>query len=381
MSDLLDPGKQNQDKRKRDRDWTEITRHAKSAFAVVLALVVLIGGGLFAYNKVTSAVAGVFVAEDYPGPGEGAVDVTVPDGATLDEIGSILQDADVVASSEAFDRAAIETPNANRLQAGTYTLKRQMRARDAIQAMLDAGIKGGKRFLIREGLRLNDQVAELAKQTGIPEDQYRAALAQPEGYGLPAIAKGNPEGFLFPDTYEMVGSDPNAALKQMTANFNRKANEVQLEARASELNRDPLQLVIVASIIEAEVRRAEDRAKVARVIYNRLEGNPAMKLQMDSTVGYAVNKPSGTGVTTTDAERANPSPYNTYVDEGLPPGPINAPGKSALEAAASPAEGNWKYFVSINLDTGETVFADTFAQHQENVKKFQAWCQANPGKC
>lgn len=378
MSNLLDPGKQNQNQ---DKDWDEIARHAKSAFAVILSLVVLIGGGLFAYNKVGSAVAGVFMVEDYPGPGEDDVEVVIPEGATLDEIGSILEDADVVASSEAFDRAAIEIPNANRLQAGTYTLKTEMRARDAIQAMLDAGVKGGKRFLIREGLRLNEQVTELAKQTGIPEEQYRAALATPENYGLPAIAQGNPEGFLFPDTYEMAGDDPNAALKQMTANFTRKANEIQLEARAEEMDRDPLELVIVASIIEAEVRRPEDRAKVARVIYNRLEDNPPMRLQMDSTVGYAVNKPTGGGVTTTDAERANQSPYNTYVHVGLPPGPINAPGKSALEAAANPTEGDWKYFVSINLDTGETVFADTFDQHQENVRKFQDWCQANPGKC
>lgn len=102
---------------------------------------------------------------------------------------------------------------------------------------------------------------------------------------------------------------------------------------------------------------------------------------MDSTVGYAVNKPRGTGVTTSDAERANTSPYNTYVHEGLPPGPIGAPGKAALEAAANPAEGNWKYFVTVNLDTGETLFAETFTEHQQNVRKFQAWCQGNPGKC
>lgn len=379
MSNLLEP---EQKKRPGEpRDWNETFRHAKSAFAVILSLAVLIGGGLFAYNKVGSAVAGVFVAEDYPGPGETDVDVDIPQGSTVDEIGSILKDADVVASTEAFDRAANETPNVNQLQAGTYTLKTKMRARDAIQAMLDAGIKGGKRFLIREGLRINEQVAELSKQTGIPEDKYREALAKPDAYGLPEYAKGKPEGYLFPDTYEMSGNDPNNALKQMTTNFKRKANEVQLEARAREMNRDPAELVVVASIIEAEVRRPEDQPKVARVLYNRLQSKPPMKLQLDTTVEYAANKPRGTGATTTDAERANPSPYNTYVHEGLPPGPISAPGKSALEAAANPADGTWKYFVAINLDTGETAFADTFAQHQENVKKFQQWCQANPGKC
>ncbi|WP_425308924.1 endolytic transglycosylase MltG [Ammonicoccus fulvus] len=379
MSNLLEP---EQKKRPGEpRDWNETARHLKSALAVIVSLAVLVGGGLFAYNKIGGAVAGAFVAEDYPGPGEADVEVDIPQGSTLDEIGSILVDADVIQSTRAFNEAVRETPNANSLQAGTYTLKTKMPAREALQAMLDAGIKGGKRFLIREGLRLSEQVAELSKQTGIPEEAYNEALKNPDAYGLPVMAKGNPEGFLFPDTYEMAGNDPNNALKQMTANFTRKANEIQLEARAAELNRDPMEIVVVASIIEAEVRRPEDRAKVARVIYNRLEGKPPMKLQMDTTVEYAVNKPRGTGATTSDAERANPSPYNTYVHEGLPPGPIAAPGKAALEAAANPEEGSWKYFVAINLDTGETAFADTFDQHQANVRKFQQWCQQNPGKC
>jgi UPF0755 protein len=376
LSNLLD-----QEKRNDQDDWSETSRRIKSGFAVILSLVVLIGGGLFVFDKVGSAITGVFVAEDYRGPGEGEVEVVIPTGATIDEIGSILTDADVVKSGEAFAQAAAETPNSNRLQAGTYALRKQMRASDAVQAMLDAGVKGGKRFLIREGLRLNEQVAELSRQTGIPEDRYREVLANPASYDLPGFADGNPEGFLFPDTYEISGDDPHAVLKQMTANFQRKAAEVQLEARANEMNRDPRELVTIASIIEAEVQRPDDQMKVARVIYNRLAANPPIKLQMDSTVGYAVNKPRGTGVTTSDAERANTSPYNTYVHEGLPPGPIGAPGKAALEAAAHPAEGNWKYFVTVNLDTGETLFAETFTEHQQNVRKFQAWCQANPGKC
>lgn len=348
---------------------------------MMLSLAVLIGGGLFAYNTVGGAVSSLFVSDDYPGPGDEDVEVEIPRGSTVDEIGSILTDADVVASTEAFSTAAAEMPNANQLQAGTYTLKTKMPARDAIETMLAAGVKDGKRFTVREGLRLETQVQALVEQTGIPEDQFRAALEDPAAYGLPTYADGNAEGYLFPDTYEISGSNPNTALKAMTDNFKSKADEVQLEARASDMDRSPDEIVTVASIIEAEVRRPEDRAKVARVIYNRLESRPTMKLQMDSTVGYAVGKTQGGGVTTDDAERANPSPYNTYVHEGLPPGPINAPGKSALDAAANPADGDWLYFVSVNLDTGETLFADTFAEHQQNVRKFQQWCQANSGKC
>ena len=103
-----------------------------------------------------------------------------------------------------------------------------------------------------------------------------------------------------------------------------------------------------------------------------------MPLQSDATVAYA-NKITGR-VTTTDAERQINSPYNTYKVKGLPPGPITSPAENALEAAVTPAEGNWRYFVVVNLDTGETEFNDTFAQHQVSVKKFQEFCKSSD-KC
>lgn len=96
-----------------------------------------------------------------------------------------------------------------------------------------------------------------------------------------------------------------------------------------------------------------------------------MKLQFDSTVHYASGK-SGS-VATSDAERDTDSPYNTYKYEGLPPGPIAAPGGPALDAVADPPKGDWLYFVSVNTDTGETKFAATWAEHEENVKEWQAW--------
>lgn len=372
MSSLLDP----EHKRK---NWEEIAHHAKSAFAVLLSLAILVGGGIFAYNKVSGVFISIFAAEDYPGPGEGEVSVEIPEGATVDEIGGILEEQGVIASAKAFDQAKSDFPEITKLQAGTYALKQKMSARQAIQAMLDAGVKGGKKFLIKEGLRLTEQVTELSKQTGISEKQYNDALPKGAEYGLSPWANGNPEGFLFPDTYEISGNDPKAALKVMASNFNKKTSDIQLESKANQLKRSPRDVVIVASIIEAEVRRAEDRPKVARVLYNRLDSG--MPLQLDTTVEYANNKPRGQGATTTDAERANPSPYNTYVHKGLPPGPISAPGKAALEAAANPTPGSWKYFVAVNLDTGETAFADTFDQHQKNVKDFQNWCQAHSGRC
>lgn len=373
MSSLLSPEK------KRERNWSDISHLAKNIFAVGISLVVLVGGSLFAYQKVSESVTGVFSAEDYPGPGEADVTVVVEPGTSVSEIGGLLVDKDVIASIEAFNEASVQFPDIQTLQAGTYELKTKMKASDAIQAMLDAGLKGGKKFRVLEGLRLSEQVAAISKDTGLSEDELNEALKRVDEYKLSEWAEGNPEGFLFPDTYEMSGTDPIAPLAMMAENFTRKANEINLESRAQELGRSPRDVVIVASIIEAEVRRPEDRPKVARVLYNRLDDN--QPLQLDTTVEYANNKPRGQGATTTDEERANPSPYNTYVHPGLPPGPISAPGKAALEAAANPEDGGWRYFVAINLDTGETAFADTFDQHQSNVRKFQEWCQTHPGRC
>lgn len=367
-----------------ERNWTEIGRKVRSTLAVLVSLVVLVGGGAFAFNKVNGAVTGMFLAEDYPGPGEQDVSVDVPQGTTVDGIGEILVDNDVIASTEAFDQAKGQFPEIQSLQAGNYQLKTKMKAADAVQSMLDAGIKGGKNFTVREGLRLEEQIKSLSEQTHIPEDKYREALKSPDRYGLSTWSNENPpetqaEGYLFPDTYSMSGDDPYSVLKLMTTNFNTKTREIKLEQRAQQMNRDPDDVVTVASIIEAEVRRPEDRPKVARVLYNRLDQN--MPLQLDTTVDYANKRERGTGAETTDEMRASQSPYNTYVHPGLPPGPIGAPGKAALDAAANPVEGDWLFFVAVDLDTGETLYANSLPEHEQNVGKWRNWCKANPGKC
>jgi len=136
----------------------------------------------------------------------------------------------------------------------------------------------------------------------------------------------------------------------------------------------------VASIIEREVSRDEDRPKVARVIYNRLARG--MRLEMDSTVHYIVNE---SGKVFTSAEQRNiDSPYNTYLKKGLPPGPISAPGRKSLEAAVNPAEGDWLFFVAVNLDTGETEFNSDLNGHNASRDKLNQWCNAsdeNRAKC
>jgi UPF0755 protein len=136
-------------------------------------------------------------------------------------------------------------------------------------------------------------------------------------------------------------------------------------------------VLTIASIVEAEASASADRPKVARVIENRL--SRPMLLQLDTTVSFISQRRGKVG--TTDAERASKSPYNTYLFAGLPPGPIDSPGLSSMQAAINPAPGPWFYFVAVNPDTGETRFAVDAAGHAANVKLFQKWCSDHPGKC
>jgi len=366
-------------------DGAEVGRRVKSGIAVLVALAVLIGGGWFAATKGYAKYMDWRQTDDYLGTGVDDVQITIPAGASLTDMGVIVVKADVVKSTKAFQSAAAKQAKSTAIQPGTYKMKTHLPAASAVARLIDpATYKVVKRVLVREGLRVSATVPVLAKGTGLTEDQFNAVLKDLTKLGLPAYANNNPEGFLFPDSYE-VADKPDALtiLKTMTAEFTTVAASEDLENRAAGMGLTPLQVLTVASIIEAEVNRPEDRPMVARAIYNRLQGKTEtgqpMKLQLDSTVIYA-NGGTGT-LTTTDAQRALDSAYNTYKVDGLPPGPINSPGKSAIEAALNPADGTWIYWVVVNPQTGETKFASTDAEHQVNVAEFQAWCKANAGKC
>ena len=139
--------------------------------------------------------------------------------------------------------------------------------------------------------------------------------------------------------------------------------------------------LIKASILEREASVPEDLSKVARVILNRLELPEAETrglLQMDSTVLYGVGK-SG-GLPTAD-DLGSDSPYNTYRVQGLPPTPIATPSQAAIEATINPADGDWLYFVTVNLDTGETLFSSTLAEQTSNIELLNKWCEQNEGRC
>jgi UPF0755 protein len=343
-----------------------------SFLAVVLSLAVV--GGI-AYGAVTFGrewLGELFAGPaDYEGPGQGSVEVTIPPGATIRQIGNILVDADVVASSDAFVNAAQDHPDGLSIQAGDYTMMQQMNAADAVEALLGATAIVG-RVTIPEGFRTEQVVVRIAEETEFTEEELNAAIERAPELGLPEYAEGFTEGFLFPATYDIRPDTTAESLVQTMINrFIQAAEDVDLEARAEAAGFSPLEVVTMASIIQREVRHVEDMTNVAEVIYNRLSddcapmGVPEQRLQMDSTVHYALN--SYETVFTTEEERATDSPYNTYRNGGLPPGPIAMPGEDALNAALAPSGEDYCYFVTVDLESGETRFAVTEAEHQANV--------------
>jgi len=343
-----------------------------SFLAVVLSLAVV--GGI-AYGAVTFGrewLGELFAGPaDYEGPGQGSVEVTIPPGATIRQIGNILVDADVVASSDAFVNAAQDHPDGLSIQAGDYTMMQQMNSADAVEALLGATAIVG-RVTIPEGFRTEQVVVRITEETEFTEEELNAAIERAPELGLPEYAEGFTEGFLFPATYDIRPDTTAESLVQTMINrFIQAAEDVDLEARAEAAGFSPLEVVTMASIIQREVRHVEDMTNVAEVIYNRLSddcapmGVPEQRLQMDSTVHYALN--SYETVFTTEEERATDSPYNTYRNGGLPPGPIAMPGEDALNAALAPSGEDYCYFVTVDLESGETRFAVTEAEHQANV--------------
>lgn len=338
------------------------------ALGVVVALV---GGAAYFGRAALSDLFASSEAADFPGPGSDAVTVQVEPGDSVSAIAATLESAGVVASVEAFIEAAQQDPASTGIQPGTYAVQREMAAADALAVLVDPANRQIVTATLPEGLRLGESLQRLSDGTGIPLADLEAVAAAPAELGLPAYAGEVVEGFVFPATYEFEPDLGAAEVLTITVErFEQAAATLSLEASAAAVGVDPLDAVVIASLAEAEAVRAEDLARVTRVIYNRLAAN--MPLQLDSTVHYAVG--SRGNVFTTDEERATDSLYNTYRYPGLPPGPIGSPGEAALEAALNPVAGDALFFVTVNLETGETLFAATDTEHAANVARLQEYC-------
>lgn len=339
-------------------------RHrGRSILVLVVALAMVLGAGYVVYTLLRPGSTPGQV-QDYPGPGHPSVQVVVNTGDTGGAMARTLHSAGVVATETAFVRAYAANPNAAKIQPGTYNLMLEMKASDAVTALLDPANKASLKVTIPEGLTTAQIVQKISEKTTIPLADLQAAAADPNAIGLPAQAGGKVEGWLFPATYEV---DPKATAASVLTQMTKKTVDV---LTAKNVAADQWKTVLTkASLIEREVKLDTDRPKVARAIENRLA--KGMILQIDTSTAYGLNK-SAMDLTKADLADAT-NPYNLYQVAGLPPTPICSPGGSSIDAVLAPAAGSWLFWETINLDTGETVFSETKADHDAAVKQYDAW--------
>ncbi len=347
-------------KRRRRRTWV----------TVLITVLVLGGASAAAYFTLKPLLASFNTPQDYPGPGHGTVTVQIPAGATGKDIASILAKAGVVKTPNAYVSAASDTPGSAGIQPGSYELKLEMSGQGAVQALLDPQARLLKRVTVPEGTRMAVIFDKIAASTSITKAQLAAAAKDPAALGLPPEAHGNLEGYLWPATYDVEPSTTAAELlHQMVDQTFTQLDQLGV----AEKNRH--KVLTLASMVQAEGRHPEDFAKIARVLDNRLA--KGVNLELDTTLHYATGKFT---VFTSTKDTKYPSPYNTYLHAGLPPGPIDSPGLEAVKAALAPTPGPWMYFVATNPSTGETKFAVTEAERQKLVAEYHAWQKAHPGQ-
>jgi UPF0755 protein len=284
--------------------------------------------------------------------------VVIPPGMTTQAIGELLYGKGLLRSVALF-RAVVSLEGAGgKLQAGEYVFSKAMTAREIIGKLV-RGETGYRQFTIPEGFTIDQIAALLESQNIVPAARFKAyaAGAVPYDYINPAPnVKYKPEGFLFPDTYRIsAGTGEEQIFKMMAAQFDRQFTPA-MRNRAAEIGLSVRQVVILASLVEKEAQLAQERPLIAGVFLGRLKKE--MPLQSCATIQYILGyaKPE---LTVQDTEL--PSPYNTYQNMGLPPGPIASPGLAAIQAVLNPAATDYLYFVA-NKD-GSHVFSRTYEEH------------------
>ena len=354
-------------------------------------LIVVVVATVFLGSKLWHSVFG---GNDYSGDGVNDVVIEVHNGDSTTAIGKTLADHKVVATVKVFVDAAQGNSAISSIQPGFYKVRTEIPASNAVVRLADPQNRVGK-LVIPEGRQLDDvqdvktnAVTEgifslISRATCVNLDGQRhcvsvADLRQAAGSAAPATlsvpdwaangvnALGNDhrrlEGLIAPGTWNI---DPSAAPQDIlstliAASANQYAQGGLLD-NAQALDMSPYQILTVASLVQREAK-PQDFAKVARVIYNRL--HERRKLEFDSTVNYPLDRQE---VATSDADRAQDTPWNTYVSEGLPATPICSPGAPALDAAERPAPGDWLYFVTVDMQ-GTTLFTRDYEQHLANIE-------------
>ena len=359
------------ERRRKAKRRAQRRRNVISFVVMIIALALLVGGGWVLVRPLLTPDDGPTTISDYPGPGTGEVQVVVSEGDSGSDIAATLTEANVVATEGAFISAFTANPDSGSIQPGTYAMQEEMRASDAVRALLDPASRADMAITVPEGTRADTIYERIAAQLEVDVADVEAAAEEVAADYLPDEANGNIEGWLLASTYNIHPDDtPQSILEKMVDRTVSTLDDLEVA------NDEREDILNIASIIEAEVVLPEDRGRVARVVQNRLDGcSGDGAIGMDSTLAYGLDTPAAE-ITSAQWDDAS-LPYNTRRVPGLPPTPINSPGQAAMEAALNPADGNWCYFVTVNLDTGETRFTDDPEEHKENQAAFREWVAEN----
>jgi peptidoglycan lytic transglycosylase G len=331
-----------------------IGRHPFRLFAVIAALFALwFLGALF---------------QPFHGDGAGKVQVTIPKGSSVSEVGDLLSEEGVIDNSTLFQVRVTLAGKRSEIYSGNFTLAENMSYGAAIDALSVPPVKRTLSVTIPEGYT-RSQAAQVAEEAGVPGDYTRATIKSkyldPAEYG----GKGakDLEGFLFPDTFELKPTAPVDDLVQLQLqDFKRRIKGVDMKYAKSK-NLTVFDVVTIASMVEDEAGVDSQRGLVASVIYNRLK--EGMPLGIDATIRFA------TGNYTrplTESELAIDSPYNSRTNVGLPPGPISNPGLASIEAAAHPPKTDYLFYVTTPGACGKLTFAETEAEFEAAVEKYNS---------
>ena len=340
----------------------------RRAIALIAVLGVVLGLGLAAYANrgIFRAAIDQLQGNDFSGPGVSEVKFKVEVGDNGEVIAQRLYEEGVVKNARTTYQYILgRNPT---FYPGVFSLRKEMSSADAVSILSNPESAVLARVTINEGWRASVIFSALSKATGVEISEFQTLFKKPELFGLDSKLL-NIEGYLFPATYAF---EPDLSAKEILQVL---VDRMQQELVSLRLPSDRVhEIIILASVVEKEVRFADDFYKAARVFQNRLDIN--MALQSDATVSYGVG---GNTFTTSKADRSDKNLYNTYLYPGLPIGPISSPGSRAIDAVMNPAVGKWLYFVSVNLETGETVFSETYEDHLKAVALWLKWMKENPG--
>jgi UPF0755 protein len=340
-----------------------VTRRGRIVFTLggfLLVIGLILGGGYLYLKSI-----GVYGASD---PGE-KVRFEIPKGSSSGDIGEILKENDVIPSTFGWRLVTLFDNRAAEVQAGFYEIRTGLIPRDALDALLATG-PAGEEFVnvtFPEGLWLTEMAARLERDTDLSADRFLDLVTKGKiDSSLRPRDTETMEGLLFPATYQVVRSDTEESVAQRLADEMVKRFADLDTSRAKEFGLSDHELIIVASMIEAETRVDEERPMVARVIYNRLD--QGIPLGIDATFQYALGERKEE---LTASDLAIDSPYNLRKNQGLPPTPIGAPGQASLEAAANPADGGWLYYVLADCE-GNHAFSETNDEFLADKAAYQA---------